>query len=62
MPIDFKALNKMDIAIKSTRMTPEEQAEFSKFLAEYKKKNAKVIARIDAKLKKKKTSAKAKKK
>ena len=60
MPIDFKALNRMDIAIKSTRMTPEEQAEFSDFLAEYKKKNAKTIARITAKMKK--TSVKAKKK
>ena len=60
MPINFKALNKADLYIKSTPMTPEEEAEFSDFLAEYKKKNAKAIARINAKVKKSLTRVKKK--
>ena len=58
MPINFKELNKMDILIKSTPMTPEEKALLSKIIAESRKKNAKIAARTDAGVTK--TSAKAK--
>ncbi len=60
MPINFKKLNKMDIAIKSTPMTPEERAILSKIIAESREKDAKLIARIEAKMKKKKITAKPK--
>jgi hypothetical protein len=58
--IDFEALKKMDLYVVNKSWTPEEEDEFSKFLAERKKKNAKLIARIEDKMGITKTSAKAK--
>ncbi len=60
MQMDYKALKKMDLYVVNKPWSPEERATLSKYLAESKKKNAKLIARIEASLKKKKTAAKAK--
>lgn len=51
----------MDLYIQRGKpMTAEEKALLSKIIAESKKKNAKLIARIEATMKKKKTAAKPK--
>ena len=56
MPINFKELQKMDLYIQRGKpMRAEEKALLSKIIAESKKKNAKLVARIEAKMKNKKT-------
>jgi hypothetical protein len=58
--IDFEALKKMDLYVVNKPWSSEEEAEFSKFLAERKKKNAKLAVRTETKAKK--SSVKAKRK
>jgi hypothetical protein len=59
--IDFEALKKMDLYVVNENWTPEEEAAFSKFLAERKKKNAKSHTRIEAKIKKASAKVKSRK-
>ena len=57
--IDFEALKKMDIEVVNEPWTTEEQAAFSKFLAERRKKEAKKQAQLDPKKRKKSANAKS---
>ena len=54
--IDIEALKKMDIEVVNEPWTPEEQVAFSKFLVERRKKEAKKLAPVNAKKRKKSAS------